>query len=123
MSGNGILVDTNIMLYLMKGNGTLEKFLQGKNIYISFITELELIGFKNISSREEREIESLLAECFIVPLNTSIKKEYVQIRRKNSLKLADAVIAATAMALNLTLFTADKQFVRINELSLIQYDV
>lgn len=43
MSGKEILVDTNILLYLLKGNDTLEKILQGKNIYLSFITELELL--------------------------------------------------------------------------------
>lgn len=45
MSGKEILVDTNIFLYLLKGNDTLEEMLQGKSIYVSFITELELIGF------------------------------------------------------------------------------
>ncbi|MBX2963048.1 MAG: PIN domain-containing protein [Cyclobacteriaceae bacterium] len=121
MSGNEIIVDTNIILYLLKGSDTLANFLQGKNLHISFITELELIGFRDISSREERAIESLLAECFIVPLNTSIKKEYIQLRRKYSLKLADAIIAATAMAIDLPLFTADKQFGKIKDLSLIQF--
>lgn len=123
MNGNEIFVDTNIILYLLKGSNTLEKFLQGKNLHISFITELELIGFSLISSHEEREIESLLGECFIVPLNSAIKKEYVQIRKKYSLKLADAVIAATAIAMNLPLLTADKQFERIKDITLIQYNV
>lgn len=122
MSGSEIIVDTNIILYLLKGSDTLANFLQGKNLHISFITELELIGFRDISSREERAIESLLAECFIVPLNTSIKKEYIQLRRKYSLKLADAIIAATAMAIDLPLFTADKQFGKIKYLSLIQFN-
>ena len=44
MNGKEILVDTNILLYLLKGNDTLEQMLQGKDLYVSFITELELIG-------------------------------------------------------------------------------
>jgi hypothetical protein len=30
------------------GSDELEKFLQGKDLYISFITELELLGYKDI---------------------------------------------------------------------------
>lgn len=44
MSGKEILVDTNIILFLLDGSDTLEEILQGKDVYISFITELELIG-------------------------------------------------------------------------------
>jgi predicted nucleic acid-binding protein len=58
MNGKEILVDTNIILYLLKGNNTLEKMLQGKNIHLSFITELELIGFKGITQKEERQVTS-----------------------------------------------------------------
>jgi predicted nucleic acid-binding protein len=54
MSGKEILVDTNILLYLLSDNDTIEQILQGKTIYISFITELELLGFRNISEKEER---------------------------------------------------------------------
>jgi predicted nucleic acid-binding protein len=44
MIGKEILVDTNIILYLLRGNDTLQDILQGKTIYISFITELELMA-------------------------------------------------------------------------------
>ena len=56
MSGKEILVDTNIILYLLNGSDTLEKVLQGKDVYISFITELELIGFKNITSKKNNKL-------------------------------------------------------------------
>ncbi len=49
MNGKEILVDTNIILYLLDGSDELEKFLQGKDLYVSFITELELLGYKNIT--------------------------------------------------------------------------
>jgi hypothetical protein len=32
MNGKEILIDTNIVLYLLKGNDTLEEMLQGKNL-------------------------------------------------------------------------------------------
>jgi predicted nucleic acid-binding protein len=108
MSGKEILVDINF-LYLLKGNDTLEEVLHGKNIYVSFITELELIGFKNITLKEE--------------LTGSIREKYVEVRRKYHVKLADAIIAATAIASNIPLITSDKQFKTVKELKLVTYQM
>lgn len=123
MSGKEILADTNIFLYLLRGNDTLEKILQGKNIYVSFMTELELIGFKNMTAKEEKQIASLLNECLLISLNPLIKEKYVEIRRKYQLKLADAIIAATAIASGIPLITADKQFNTVKELPLVTYQI
>lgn len=123
MNGKEILLDTNIVLYLLKGNNTLVKLLQGKNPYLSFITELELIGFPGISSDKEKKIIELLDECLIVSLNNNIKKEYVKLRKSYRLKLADSIIAATSIALNIPFITSDKQFTSIKELDLIQYKI
>lgn len=123
MSGKEILVDTNIFLYLMNGNDTIEEILQGKNIYVSFMTELELVGFKNINPKEEKQIHNLLSDCSIILMNDLIKVKYVDLRKKYHLKLADAVIAATAIVYNMPLITADKQFRTVKELTLIAYEV
>ena len=40
MSGR-ILIDTNIFIYLTKGDENVIEFIQNKNIFVSFITELE----------------------------------------------------------------------------------
>lgn len=123
MSGKEILVDTNIILYLLKGNDTLQEMLQGKTIHISFITELELIGFKQLTVTEEKQIQTLLDESVIIPMNNEIKKRYVAVRKNYHLKLADAVIAATAIASTIPLITADKQFKTVDELSLVAYEI
>ena len=92
-------------------------------MHLSFITELELIGYRNIKAPEEQQIETLLSESLIIPLNVLIKSEYVRLRKKYPLKLADAVIAATAIVMDLPFITADKAFSSIDELSLIHYAV
>jgi predicted nucleic acid-binding protein len=48
---------------------------------------------------------------------------YVSLRRNYQLKLADALIAATAIASGIPLITADKQFRTVTEINLIAYDV
>ncbi len=121
MNGKEIIVDTNIILYLLDGSDTLVNMLQGKAIYLSFITELELLGFKNISDKEEKEIKVLLNDCIIIPLNSVIKEKYIEIRKKYQLKLADAIIAATSLAYEFPIITADKQFAVLLELDLITY--
>jgi len=48
MSGNNFMVDTNIILYILNGNKE------------SFITELELLGFKGIKENEKEIIKDFL---------------------------------------------------------------
>jgi predicted nucleic acid-binding protein len=42
MSGN-IFVDTNIAIYLLSGNEQVADLLDGQTVYLSFVTELELL--------------------------------------------------------------------------------
>lgn len=122
MSGKEILVDTNIILHLLKGSNVLSKTLQGKNLQISFITELELLGFPGISKSHEEEILLILDYCAIIPMNNRIRDKYIDITRKYQFKLPDAVIAASAITLDIPLITEDKGFKKISELNLIFYD-
>jgi predicted nucleic acid-binding protein len=41
MSGNKLFLDTNIILYLLNGDETVAEFINGKQLFISFITQLE----------------------------------------------------------------------------------
>jgi len=54
-------------------------------------------------------------------MNNLIKEKYVEIRKKHHLKLADTVIAATAMAFGMPIITHDKQFRTVDGLRLIAY--
>ena len=114
------MVDTNILIYLLQGDDTLSRLLQGKEIYLSFISELELFGLSGEPESDET-IQSLLDQCSIVPLNNTVMKEYKQLRKSTKLKLADSVVAATAIALKFPILTADKQFGKVPELNVIRY--
>ncbi len=46
MNGNNLFVDTNILVYLLEKDDALVSVLDDNSIYISFITELELLSFK-----------------------------------------------------------------------------
>lgn len=122
MNGNKLLLDTNILLYLLAGDQTLVDILQGKSIYISFITELELLSYKSLNASDKRDIEALLSECIIVDINSGIKKDTIQIRQEYGLKLPDAIIAATSQYLDIPLISADKGFGKVDSLSLVHYE-
>ena len=61
MSGGNIFVDTNILLYLISGDDTITGLLDSKSVFISFITELELLSFKDLSDAERAKINELLS--------------------------------------------------------------
>ena len=122
MRGNSFLLDTNIILYLLDGKSELAEILDGTTVYISFVSELELLTYKGLTGSEMENISLLLNEFVIVDINSDIKLKTIDIRSESNLKLPDSIIAATAAYLNITLFTADKDFSKVNNLDLILYE-
>ena len=122
MSGNKLLLDTNIILYLLGGDTTLVDILEGKQVYVSFITELELYSFKGLSSLEKTKIDVLLSSCSVIDITAGIKSKTVEIRQSYKLKLADSIIAGTALYLDVPLITADSDSKKIEELRLLHYE-
>jgi predicted nucleic acid-binding protein len=55
----------------------------------------------------------------IISLTDEIKEATIMLRQKYSIKIPDAIIAATTQSLGLTLITADKGFSRIDEINVI----
>lgn len=116
MNGISILADTNVVVYLLGGNARIAELLDGKEVYLSFITELELFGKRTLTAAEKRKIQAFLDECIVVDVNASIKATVIKLRENYKLKLPDAIVAATAIEYNLPLFTADKQLAVVDEL-------
>lgn len=123
MSGNSLLVDTNIALYLLNGDTTIAELLDGRDIHVSFITELELLGFQDLIENDRSIIEELLSNCIIVDLNQAIKRITIDLKQQYKLKLPDAIIAATSIYMNLPLISADKDFELIPDIQFVRYEI
>ncbi len=123
MSGNNIVVDTNLLIYVLGGNKHVAGFLEKKELFISVITEMELLGLYDVSPAGIKAIKNIIHDCFLVELNSEIRNLAVSLKQKNKIKLPDAIIAATAMHLNFTLFTADKKFSKIKNLNCIILEI
>lgn len=122
MSGNKLFIDTNTAIYLLDGDAALAEILHQKSLYLSFITQLELLGYPNLSEKDEIQIENMLESCVIIDINNRIKSEAIRLRRKYAIKLPDCIVAATALYLDMPLITSDKGFKKLEELNLMLYE-
>lgn len=122
MNGNSIFLDTNIILYLLSGDKTIASLLNERNIYISFVTELELLGYKDLTSQDREKIKDLLADSTIIDINSMIKNIVIELRKNYKIKLPDAIIAASSQFLNIPFMTSDKNLSKLKELDILMYE-
>jgi predicted nucleic acid-binding protein len=118
MNGNRFLADTNAFIYLLDRHPSLQPLLQSQWVY-SFITEIELLGKKGISSVEVKQLKSLLDVCVKCPHTDSINQTAILLKQNYTIKVPDALIAATAIEQKIPLLTFDKDFLKINEIDLV----
>ncbi len=123
MSGINILLDTNIIIYLLSGDKKLEEILEGKILITSLISEMEVLAYPELDEKNDNKIREFLSKINIVPINESIKEVAIQMRRKYKVKLPDAIIAATSFFLNVPVITTDSDFTRIEGLDILKYDL
>jgi predicted nucleic acid-binding protein len=108
------LLDTNIILYYLGGQ-LLEPLPKG-DYFASVITEIELLAYPKLKKKAENQIKNFLSELTVVDLKPEIKKLTIELKRKFSIKLPDAIIAATALTLNAELLSNDNGFKQLPKL-------
>ena len=123
MSGHKLFLDTNIVLYLLGGDHVLATILDQKEIFISVITEMELLAYPNISMAETQRIAHFLSDCQIIELRPDIKEIAIEMRKNHQLKLPDAIVAASAKLMDVPLISADKIFQRVANINFILYQI
>jgi len=119
--GQKYLVDTNVLIDAQmgrlseKGLHFLEKILD-EYFIISFITYIEYLGYKHITKSSEEFIA--LAE--VIEIDKVIIANCIHLRKNYTIKIPDAIIAATALAHNLVLITNnEKDFAAIQNLTVM----
>lgn len=117
MNGSKYLADTNILLYFISGNQGVFEYTDNE-FYISEIPEIELLGSKGITPLQLKYRRKIIDNCTIIPFSENIKHLTISLKQIYILKIPDAIIAATAIYLNIPLLTADKDFKKIKELNL-----
>ncbi len=113
MNGLRFLLDTNVVIGLLKGNNDVIELFSGSmcvlsECAVSQITRMELLSFPSLQANEEREIQNFLDTVTVLIFDESVEGEVIQFRKSQGGKLPDAMIAATALCYQLKLFTMDK---------------
>ncbi len=112
MNGLSYLLDTNIVIGLLKGYDEAISILSGINLPacgFSAITRMELLSYPDLTMDEEQTINRLLDRMTHLAISPLIEDLTIQFRHQHRVKLPDAIIAATATAHGIKLLTLDKK--------------
>lgn len=113
-----VLADTNAIIYFLQGQPIMQPY-KNERFGLSKISEIELLGIKNITKEHHLKRRTLIQNCILYPFVSEIKTLVIQLKQKATLKIPDAIIAATTFHFDLILLTADKEFKKIKGLPLI----
>jgi predicted nucleic acid-binding protein len=100
------LIDTNALIDVQMNNLPKSGLqfmaeIMDRDFTVSFVTYIEFLGYKEASELTEQFIS--LAN--VIEIDKDIIEKCILLRRALSIKLPDAIIAATAISHNLTLIT------------------
>jgi len=99
-----VIFDTNVLIYLSKNVLDTDNVLKHSPA-ISVITKIEALGFSFSNVEERILLRNICSELEIIPLTDLIAVETIQLRTDYRIKLADAIIYATALVLKKPLLT------------------
>ena len=109
MSTTKYLIDTNILIYHTKGSQVTFKFLSNlihqRALNILILTKIEFLGWDKHTPDGFKKCKKLMEPANIYPVDEEVANRAIELKRKVNIKLADAVIGATALINNLKLAT------------------
>ncbi len=117
------LLDTNVLIYYAAGEQAVSEFLKNHSadiFYLPSIVAAEFLSYSQITGDAQFAFQRFAHQTIIVNLDLPLAEKAAELRRKYSLKLADAVIAASALATNSTLLTRNvRDFKKVAGLSIV----
>lgn len=118
------LIDTNILIYHTKGAEESIELISGlmvrKSFRISMLTKIEFLGWDKHTTDGLEKCRRLIEPAIVYPVDEPVAEKAIEVRRHMNIKLADAVIAATAIIHQLKLATRNvNDFKAIEELEVV----
>lgn len=100
------LLDSNPLIYLATGRHPgLEAWIGARDVAISAITRVEVLGYHQLSSPDEAALTAYLGAADELPLVPEVLDGAIRLRQRRRMSLGDALIAATALRHALALAT------------------
>jgi predicted nucleic acid-binding protein len=119
MSGNKVVLDTNVIIFASKQLIDIEKFIDDyDSFYVSIVTYMEVYSYEFSNPNEKFLIDELFKNIEIIEVNKTIADVSILLRKnqKKKIKLPDAIILATAKVLEIPLLTDDwDDFSKVDE--------
>ena len=109
MSTTEYLIDTNILIYHTEGSEAVSNFIKDavaqKAFNVSVLTKIEFLGWDRHSPEGFEKCRRLIKLSNVYLIDDDIAEKTIELKRRVKIKLADAVIAATALVNNFKLVT------------------
>ena len=123
--GKGYLIDTNVISHLFanrlpESGRDFVYDVVNNEFLISVVVEIEVLTYHETPGKMPL-VEEFVSLATILPLDEKVKNKAIDLRRtQRKLKLADAIIAATALVYGLTIITNNtRDFKNISGLDII----
>lgn len=115
------LVDSNIIIYsCIPEHKFITDFILEHLPSTSIISKIEVLGYRNLSTKDIIKVNDIFNILNVIAISDDIAAKAIELRKNYTLKLADAIIAATALVQNFTLVTRNtKDFKKIKNLKLL----
>ena len=117
MNGTSLVFDTCAVVKLLDQKYELSSLgidIDEAQLLASVIVRMELLSKRNMSNDEEKDILEFLDALTVIPLNETIEKKAIEIRRATSIKLPASIVAATSIILNAVLLTDDRHLLDLS---------
>lgn len=119
------VLDTNLLIYFLDEVDAPEAMARVEDAIrngarFSVITRMEILGWRGHTESSRRHARNLLDRLHEISLTSVVVDKVIEIRSASSMKLPDAIIAASALAEALPLMTRNTaDFRSVAALSLI----
>ena len=116
------IIDTNSAIDYLgdKLPETIATLIDNSVKQISVISRVELLGWQNASLEHLQVLNDFINSSIVITFEEEIILKTIELRRTHTIKIPDAIIAATAIVHNATLITRNiKDFDKIPELKLL----
>jgi predicted nucleic acid-binding protein len=105
-----MLLDSNILIYGANGeHPNLDAILDRTDLAAASVTRIETLGFHRLSEVERAWLETCFERMKILALDDEVAARAIALRQRRKMGLADAIIAATAIAHDLSLVTRNEE--------------
>ena len=124
MPETDFLIDTNILIYHTAGDpqatAFINRLIMQHSFNVSILVKIEFLGWDKHTPEGFEKCKKLMDAATVYLVDEMVAMKAIEIRRTVKIKIADAVIAATALAHGLQLATKNvDDFRQINELRIL----